>query len=109
MPRGTAFNSFDIDRSRDRPPRTPVIPMSCRERRKGFEPSTPSLGSWPRVLERHHGVLAVPLATRRDRSRGAPDTASCTFGMTFDERASRAQVRRGSQAAGNGFSAYGAT
>jgi hypothetical protein len=34
------------------------------ERRKRFEPSTPSLGSWPRALERHHGVLAVPFTTR---------------------------------------------
>src|SRR5450631_271363 len=32
--------------------------LGKRERRKGFEPSTPSLGSPPGALERHHGVLA---------------------------------------------------
>jgi hypothetical protein len=36
---------------------------SSKERRKGFEPSTPSLGSWPRAPERHHAVWALPLAT----------------------------------------------
>jgi D-isomer specific 2-hydroxyacid dehydrogenase, NAD binding domain len=64
---------------------TSVIPFASRERRKGFEPSTPSLGSWPRALERLHGVLTVPLATRRDRSRGLPEAPSGTFGMTFEE------------------------
>ena len=56
------------------------------ERRTGFEPATPSLGSWPGALERTHGILAPPLATRRDRSRGLPETPSGTFGSTFDER-----------------------
>jgi hypothetical protein len=56
-----------------------------RERRTGFEPATPSLGSWPLAPERHHGVLAVPLARHRDRSRGLPDAPSSTFGMTFDD------------------------
>src|SRR5450755_1407908 len=31
-----------------------------KERRKGFAPSTPSLGSLARALKRHHGVLAGP-------------------------------------------------
>jgi len=37
---------------------TSVIPFPSKERRTGFEPATPSLGSPPRALERTHGVLA---------------------------------------------------
>ena len=63
-----------------------VIPLTSTERRKGFEPSTPSLGSWPRALERRHGVLALPVAGRPDLRTGLPETASGKFGSTFDER-----------------------
>ena len=37
--------------------KTSVIPFPSKERRTGFEPTTPSLGSSPGALERTHGVL----------------------------------------------------
>ena len=58
------------------------------ERRTGFEPATPSLGSWPGALERHHGVLGVAPAARRDLRTGLPDAPSGTFGSTFKTNSS---------------------
>jgi hypothetical protein len=63
-----------------------LIPSRFTERRTGFEPATPSLGSWPRGLERHHGVLALPFAIRPDLASGLPDAPSSTFGMTFGDQ-----------------------
>jgi hypothetical protein len=62
---------------------TSVIPFPSKERRTGFEPATPSLGSPPGGLERTHGVLALPFARRRDLRTGLPEAPSGTFGRTF--------------------------
>jgi hypothetical protein len=77
-------SSQGLDRVANCDSESSVIPVPSTERRKGFEPSTPSLGSWPRPLERHHRVLALPLATRRDRSSGLLEAPSVSFGATFE-------------------------
>jgi hypothetical protein len=78
------------------------------ERRKGFEPSTPSLGSWPGHLERTHGALAPDKGRRLGCSRDLADASTGTFGSTFGDAVNLRCGRAGGRVAESRLPPYDA-